>query len=39
LQSVLTPEQWHQLQEKMKSSRNNQGAERSSVISDQGLEQ
>lgn len=36
LQSVLTPEQWRQLQEKMRSSRGNQGAERSSLIPNDG---
>jgi Spy/CpxP family protein refolding chaperone len=31
LQSVLTPEQWHQLQEKMKGGRENRPGERSSL--------
>jgi Spy/CpxP family protein refolding chaperone len=34
LQSVLTPEQWHQLQEKMRSGRINQSSERSSLLPD-----
>ena len=39
LQSVLTPEQWRQLQEKMKSARSNQATERSSLIPTDGLAQ
>lgn len=34
LQSVLTPEQWRQLQEKMRGGRNNQSSERSSLLPD-----
>lgn len=34
LQAVLTPEQWRQLQEKMRSGRSNQAAERSSLVPD-----
>ena len=39
LQTVLTPEQWLQLQEKMKSGRNNQTAESTSLLTDHDSEQ
>ena len=39
LQSVLTPEQWHQLQEKMKSSRDDHPGERSSLPQEHGRDQ
>jgi len=39
LQSVLTPEQWRQLQETMKRSRDDQPGERSSLLQEHNTEQ